>query len=112
MTTHRDPERWEYAEVKKVLRENNIRFQTPFPARMWVFYEGETCLYNSAQEATKGMVKRGLPVSIYKPPTSWADRIKSLVWHKTWSPRGGEQQPEALWDGFKKKMEVDRWVDR
>lgn len=78
--------RREYAEAKKVLRENNIRFPSPFPARMRVFYEGETCLYNSAQEATKDIVKRGLSVTIYKPLTSWVDRVKSLMWHKTRSP--------------------------
>lgn len=86
---------WDYAEAKKALRENNIRFQTPFSTRMRVFYEGDTCLYNSAQEATKDMVKRGLSMTIYKPPTSWADRVKNLMWPKTQSPRGGERQPEA-----------------
>ena len=100
--------RREYAEAKRVLRENKIRFQTPFPARMRVFYEGETCMYNSAQEATKDMVKRGLPVAIYKPPTSWIDRVKNLMWHKTRPPRGEEQQPEAQRDGFKEKLQVFR----
>lgn len=103
--------RREYAEAKKVLRENKIRFQTPFPARMRVFYEGETCVYNSAQEATKDMVKRGLPVAIHKPPTSWADRVKNLMWHKTRSIRGGERRPEAQRDGFKKKLDVFRRAD-
>ena len=32
--------RLEYAEAKNVLRENIIRFQTPFAARMRVFYGG------------------------------------------------------------------------
>lgn len=71
--------RLEYAEAKKVLRENNIRFQTRFQARMRVFYEGETCLYNSVEEVTRDMVKRGLSVMIYKPPTSWADRVQNLM---------------------------------
>ena len=26
--------RWEYTEAKRVLRENKLRFQTPFPARL------------------------------------------------------------------------------
>lgn len=75
--------RREYAEAKKVLGENNIQFQTPFPARMRVFYEGETCLYNSAEEATKDMVKRGLSMTIFKPLASWVDRVKNVMWHKT-----------------------------
>lgn len=100
----------ESVEAKKVLRENKIWFQTPFPARMKVFYEGESCMYNSAQEATKDMVTRGLPVTIYKPPTNWADRVKNLMWHKTRSTRG-EHQPEAQRDGFKKKLDVFKRAD-
>lgn len=99
--------RQEYAEAKKVLWENNIRFQTPFPARMRMFYEGETCLYNCVEEATKDMV-RGLSVTIYKPPMSWADRVTNMMWRKIRSPRGAEQQPEAPWDGFKKRLDAFR----
>lgn len=104
--------RREYAEAKKVLRENNIRFQTPFPARLRVFYEGATCLYNSAEEATQDMVKRGLSVTIYNPPGSWADRVKNLMWCKTRTARGGEQQPEPRRDGYKKKLDSFRRADR
>lgn len=57
-----------------------------------MFYEDDTCLYNSAQEATKDMVKRGLSVKIFKPPTSWADRVKELMWQRYQSPSEGEQQ--------------------
>uniref|UniRef100_A0A087X478 L1 transposable element RRM domain-containing protein n=1 Tax=Poecilia formosa TaxID=48698 RepID=A0A087X478_POEFO len=42
--------RKEYTEAKRVLREKKIRSQTPFPARLWVFYEGETRIYNTAEE--------------------------------------------------------------
>lgn len=42
----------EYTEAKRVLREKNIRFQAPFLARLCVFYEGETRIYNTAEEAT------------------------------------------------------------
>lgn len=104
--------RREYAEAKKVLRENNTRFQTPFPARLRVFYEGETCLYNSAEEAMTDMVKRGLPVTIFKPPVSWADRVKNLMWRKVRSPGRAEQQPETPRDGFKKRLDVFRRSDR
>lgn len=43
---------------KKVLKEKKIHFQMPFPARLWVFYEGETCVYNTAEEVKKDMAKR------------------------------------------------------
>lgn len=34
--------RKEYAEAKRALREKKIRFQTPFPAKLRVFYQEET----------------------------------------------------------------------
>lgn len=42
----------EYAEVKKQLKEKGIHFQTPFPAKMRVFYKYGVLIYNSATEAT------------------------------------------------------------
>lgn len=104
--------RREYAEAKRVLKENSLRFQTPFPARMRVFYEGETCLYNSAEEATKDMVKRGLPVAIYNPPASWADKVNNLMWSRTRPSRGSAQQAETSREGFKKKLDTFRRTDR
>ncbi|KAA8585661.1 hypothetical protein FQN60_004355 [Etheostoma spectabile] len=53
--------------------------------------EGETCLSNSAEEATRDMVERGLSVTIYKPPESWADRPQNRIWCQSRSPGGGEQ---------------------
>ncbi len=38
--------RREYAEVKSVLKEKKIRFQTPFPAKMRVFYPEGPVLYD------------------------------------------------------------------
>lgn len=47
--------RKEYNEAKRVLREKKIRFQTPYPARLRVFYEDGMRLYQTASEATKDM---------------------------------------------------------
>ena len=54
----------EYAEAKKVLKEKRIKFQTPYPARMRVFYEDGTRLYQNAAEATRDMASRGFPVTV------------------------------------------------
>lgn len=59
--------RKEYTEAKKVLKDKNIRFQTPFPVRLRVFYEVETRIYNSVEEATRDMAARGLRVEVIKP---------------------------------------------
>ena len=72
--------RKEYAEAKKVLKEKKIRFQTPFPAKLRVFYEGEICIYNTAEEATKDMVRRGFQVEVVKPMESGLERVRRLTW--------------------------------
>ncbi|CAI5697253.1 unnamed protein product [Oreochromis niloticus] len=59
--------RKEYNEVKRVLKEKKIHFQTPYPARLRVFYEEGTRLYHSAEEATKDLKDRGFPVRVTPP---------------------------------------------
>lgn len=75
--------RREYLEVKRVLREKKIRFQTPFPARLRVFYENNTRVYNSAAEATEDMANRGFRVTVIQPSTTWVEKIKSTMWTKS-----------------------------
>ncbi|KAL0152327.1 hypothetical protein M9458_052050, partial [Cirrhinus mrigala] len=64
---HDDPpvvlqKRKEYSEVKKVLKDRKIRFQTPYPARLRVFNEDRTHIYHTAEDAYLDMVKRGFHV--------------------------------------------------
>ena len=47
-----------------------LRFQTPFPARLKVFYKEGTVIYSSAEVATVDMAERGIPVTVLKSPTS------------------------------------------
>ncbi len=58
--------RSEYAEVKKVLKEKQIKFQTPYPAKMRVFYNDGTRLYQDAAEATRDMASQGFSVAVVK----------------------------------------------
>ena len=98
--------RKEYTEAKKVLREKKIRFQTPFPAKLRVFYEGETCLYNTAEEATKDMLSRGLQVEVVTPEENWTERIKRLMWSSGCAKTGRgttETRP-----GYKQKLQAFR----
>lgn len=98
--------RKEYIEAKKVLKEKNIRFQTPFPAKMRVFYEGETRVYNTAEEATKDMVARGIKVNIVKPAEDWVEKIGRLMWRAS-QARDGQGPPEAS-QGFIRKLQAYR----
>lgn len=45
--------RREYAEAHRVLKANNIRFQTLFPAQLKVFYKDGTKTYETVAEATQ-----------------------------------------------------------
>ncbi|XP_029976085.1 nuclear pore complex protein Nup153-like [Salarias fasciatus] len=71
--------RQEYAEAENVLTERNICFQTPFPARSRAFDEGEIRIANSAEEATTGMARRGLQVTMLKPKESGLEKTKCLT---------------------------------
>ena len=68
-------------EAKVLLKERNIRFQTPFPARLRVFYSDGAVIYNSAEDAVVDMVERGIPVTVLKKKkSSLLDQIAQLTW--------------------------------
>lgn len=71
----------DYAEAKAALKERNIRFQTPFPAKLWVHYKEGTVIYNSAEAATADMAERGIPVMVVKNPSLYfgPDKPSDLV---------------------------------
>lgn len=50
----------QYNEAKQVLREKRIHFQTPYPAKLHIFYKDEARLFQTAHEATKDMHDRGM----------------------------------------------------
>ncbi len=81
--------RKEYTEAKRVLKQKQIRFQTPFPAKLRVFYDDGTRLYQSAEEATADMKDRGLPVSVITPRESLAEQLSRTAWE---TMRGLRQQ--------------------
>lgn len=98
--------RKEYTEAKKLLKENKIHFQTPFPAKLWVFYEGETCIYNTAEEATKNTAMRGFQVTVVKPAENWLERIKRLTCQMSQAKNG--QGPMEARSGYKHKLQAFR----
>lgn len=72
--------RKEYTEVKKVLKENKIRFQTPYPARLRVFNEDGTHIYHTAEEAYLDMEKRGFNVEKTSLTESLMEQLESMSW--------------------------------
>lgn len=91
--------RYEYAEAKRALKQRNIRFQTPYPAKLRVFYEDGTRLYQTAEEATADMKERGLPVNPVTPRESLAEQLSRSAWETVGRPsrRGtGEEREKSI----------------
>lgn len=98
--------RKEYAEVKAALKEKKIRFQTPFPAKLRVFYEEGTSLYGSAEEATRDMIKRGFKVTAIKKPPSLLEQVRSLSWSTV--KRAGAKEKAPRVQAYQEKLQAFR----
>ncbi|KAK7879439.1 hypothetical protein WMY93_033851 [Mugilogobius chulae] len=94
-----------YTEAKKVLKEKKIRFQTPFPAKLRVFYDGETQTYNSAAEATRDMAERGYQVTVLTPAEDLLEKTKRLTWRTGQAVRGHRADARP---GYKQKLDAFR----
>ncbi|KAK1895007.1 LINE-1 retrotransposable element ORF1 protein [Dissostichus eleginoides] len=101
--------RREYAEAKAALKGRNLRFQTPFPARLRVFYEEGTVVYGSVEEATMDMAKRGIPVTVVKKTTSLLDQISRMTWRS--SEKRGNRDTTRANQGFKERLHAYRRQD-
>lgn len=87
-------QRQAYTESKRILKQRGIRFQTPFPAKLRVFFPDGTKLYSNAEEATEDMAERGFPVRVLKQPETLTARIKKLTWSTKRKPREQSPTPE------------------
>lgn len=81
--------RKEYTPIKRVLKENGIRFQTPL-TRMRVHFDSGTVTFNSAEEAAADQRKRGLsvgPIPRRRSKDITVDSINNLMPWSTVGPR-------------------------
>lgn len=71
--------RREFAEIRKVLKENQVKFQTLHPARLRVIHNDGTKVDETSAE---DLVRRGYVIKTTPAPaaTSLMERIKSLPW--------------------------------
>ena len=58
-------------------KENQVQFQTLFPARLPLRYKDGTVIYDNIEEATGD--KRGFTVKIFKPLETLKEQIKQLT---------------------------------
>lgn len=91
--------RKECSEAKRVFKQTQICYQTPFPAKLRVFYEDGTRLYKSVREATADMKDRGLPVSVITPRLNLAEQLSRTTWETMRGPRQqgtGEESENSI----------------
>lgn len=72
--------RKDYAEAKRALKQQNIRFQTSYPAKLRVFYQDGTVLYLTAEEATADMRTRGFQIAKVTPKQTLMEQLSSSAW--------------------------------
>lgn len=78
----------EYKNIKKILKEEKTRFQTPYPAKMRIHWDDGPRLYKDASEAAEAMRKRGYSVEM--PRSAAADEEEpSLTRGEHWNKAGG-----------------------
>ena len=82
--------RREYTEARRMLKERRVPFKTLHPARLKVDYSEGTKIYDSAEEATQDMAKRGFPITVIPTPGTLVERLKQLTWQK--STRRGDRR--------------------
>lgn len=82
--------RREYSEVRKVLKENQVQFQTLFPARLRVRYKEGTKTYETIEEATEDLTNRGYTVKIIRPAESLMEQVQRLTWRRAGGRRARE----------------------
>lgn len=98
--------RREYAEVRRVLKEKQVPFQTLFPARLRVRHSDGIKTYDTIEEATEDLNKRGYNVNVIRRPTTMMEQIQQLTWRKVVRPpRKAGPKPGAGPDaGYKDKL--------
>lgn len=70
----------EYSEIRKVLKENKVQFQTLFPARLRVRHDDGTKTYNTIEEASEDLLRRGYTVTTIRPPETLKEQVQQLTW--------------------------------
>ena len=93
------------AEIRKILRDRQIPFQTLYPARLRVKYNDKTQIYENAEEAATDMLNRGYPVEIIKPPEALMDKLQQLTWERSSQRRGRRTSNSRRESNYKERLQ-------
>ena len=83
-----------YAGMLRELKAKGIRFQTPHPAKLKVFFDSGTLIYERAAEAAKDLKKRGIYEGITlenvtEPDPTLEKQRRLSTWEKAGANRSG-----------------------
>jgi hypothetical protein len=98
--------RREYTEIRKVLKENRVQFQTLFPARLRVRHEDGTKTYETMEEASEDLRRRGYTVTTTTPPATLMEQVQRLTWTRV--DRRARKGTAGREEGYKEKLRAFR----
>lgn len=65
-----------------MLKENEVQFQTFFPARLLVRHDDGTKIYDTMEEAAEDLLRRGYTVVAPKPLETLMEQVQRLTWRR------------------------------
>lgn len=94
--------------VLRVLKENGVPFQTLFPARLRVRYQEGSRTYDSIEEATEDLAKKGYKVKVIRSPDSLKEQIERLSWSRKEGKSKKGTSSSARGEIYKERLQAFR----
>lgn len=90
-----------YNPIRKTLKEKGYRSQTLHPARLRVFLDGTTIVYNNPDDATDDLKKRGV-IQAGTDDTALSHKPRKAAWEKARrAGRGRDDHTKYIQDKLK-----------
>lgn len=83
-----------YNPIRKILKDKGHRFQTLYPAKLRVFYDGVPTTYNTVEDAMNDLKRRGIvraDTDDFAPATS-TDRSRNAAWETSRGARWSREE--------------------
>lgn len=101
--------RKEYAEVRKILKDRDIKFNTLFPARLKVRYQEGEEIYDTAEEATRDLARRGFGITApVNQPETMMERLRKLTWQRSGGARRRGRNTGAGAPNYRERLQAFR----
>lgn len=100
--------RREYSEIRKVLKEKKVPFQTLFPARLRVRHDDGTKTYDTIEEASDDLLRRGYAVTTIKPVETLKEQVQRLTWTRVDRRVAKDARKAGRESTYKEKLQTFR----